>query len=110
MMSWEKLISCDFKYLQRGYLLKFPASEPFEETVIMMVCGYPDDGNRLSAAGLMTITGFCAGINAYVVFPSSVISSGISREWLIKNWNMWVWPDGKIDDVLVRTELMASDL
>jgi len=108
---WERLINKTELILQRGYLLRFPASNPFEEQVVMMVSGYPESGQRLGATSLITITGYCAGINAYVVFPEEVQSfSNLSATWLIANWNKWVWPEGDVNDVFVREPLNAIEL
>jgi hypothetical protein len=111
-MSWEKLTDSSFVALPRGYLLKFPASAPFESEVVMMICGHPEGGRRLASVALISITGYCAGINPYVEFPSTAIEeeAGISRKWLIENWTKWVWPKGNVSDVLVRKELDAADL
>lgn len=106
-MTWIKLLDSDIDYIQRGALLKFHASYPFEEEVIMMVCeGY---GNAFQK-GLMTISGFKAGINAYVFFPENATTDGLSRRWLAENWTKWVWPDGDVETVLIREVLLASEL
>lgn len=106
---WKKIIEVPNLVLQRGHLIKFSAGYPFEETVVMMVCGYPDGGNRLAAASLVTITGYCAGINAYVLFPSEVHNQ-LTCCWLTENWNQWVWPTSKLDEIYVRAELQSSEI
>lgn len=112
MMDWEKLVDSENPALHRGYLLKFPSHSPFESEVVMMVCGLPDGGRRLASVALMTITGYCAGINPYVEFPPDAVldGTGISKDWLITNWKRWVWPDGNVEDVRIRKELAAADL
>lgn len=106
---WKKLIDFPELKLERGYLIKFPAKYPFEDFVVMMVCGYPENGKSLSAAGLITITGYNSGINSFVVFPDEVCNK-LSNRWLIENWNKWIFPEGGVKDVLVREPLQASEL
>lgn len=91
-------------------MLKFSAGYPFEDQVVMMVCGSPDHKENLAAAGLITITGSKAGINCYVTLPEEARESGLSTSWLIDNWQMWVCPEGNINDVWVRSPLNASEL
>lgn len=112
MKKWTKLTEANQSLLRRGSLLKFPASYPFESEVVMMMCGHPDEGRRLFSIALITITGYCSGINPYVVFPSEALSgeTGVSKEWLISNWKKWVWPDGNVEDVWIRKELSATEL
>jgi hypothetical protein len=108
--GWLRLEESKTISLTRGALVRFPASYPFEEEVVMMVCEAPH--NR-SSLGLITITGYKAGINCYVAFPDSTLneSATISAQWLYDNWQHWVWPEGSPDDVWILPEgLNADDL
>lgn len=108
---WKKLVNIPNILIERGFLLRFPTEYPFENEVVMMVSGYPDDGHRLSGVSLITITGYKAGINAFVVFPKEVRSFGsLTSDWLIKNWTKWVCPDGDVNDVWVREPLQVSEI
>lgn len=108
MKKWEKLVNSEKINLQRGDLLRFSAGQPFEDHVIMMICESPNKSGEL---GLITISGYKAGINCYVEFPSESRGSiGISSPWLIKNWQSWVWPDGDVQNVEIRDALDASDI
>ena len=105
-MKWSKLIDFNEQYLQRGYLLKFKAHYPFEEAVIMMVC----EGGCCQKA-LITISGYNAGINMYVLIPEEANpDGGISTKWLITNWTKWVWPEGDVNSVLVRSQLTYDEI
>ena len=104
-MKWSKLIDFNEQSLQRGYLLKFKSHYPFEDEVIMMVC----EGGH-SQKGLITISGYKAGINMYVLFPEEANPDGLSTEWLIKNWTQWVWPEGDVNSVFVRPELTYDEI
>lgn len=104
-MKWIKLIDYKELNIQRGTLLKFKASYPFEDYVVMMVC----EGQAINTFGLITITGFKAGINLYVQFPEECIENGLSVDWLIKNWSYWVWSEGDVNDVWIHETLQADD-
>ncbi|KAK45804.1 hypothetical protein BG58_15490 [Caballeronia jiangsuensis] len=93
--------------IERGSLLRFAAGYPFEDRVVMMVCEAPDQSGQL---GLIAISGYKAGINCYVVFPSEASTDCLSARWLIENWQHWVWPDGDVNDVEVCAPLEALDI
>ena len=80
-MNWLKLSEVKAAVISRGTLIKFTASYPFESKVVMMVCEAP---HTRSSFGLITITGYKAGINCYVVLPDSARSEDatISTQWL----------------------------
>ena len=109
-MNWLKLSEVKAAVISRGTLIKFTASYPFESKVVMMVCEAP---HTRSSFGLITITGYKAGINCYVVLPDSARSEDatISTQWLYDNWQHWVWPESSPDDVWILPEgLSANDL
>lgn len=105
-MKWIKLVDTENIYLKRGTLLKFEASYPFESQVIMMVC----EGHSINTFGLITITGFKAGINMYVQFPKEYTENGVMKDWLVNNWNYWVYPDSEVNNVLLHYPLNADDI
>ncbi|MCA8263704.1 Imm45 family immunity protein [Burkholderia multivorans] len=107
MTNWKKLTESSDSTVKRGTLLRFPAGEAFEDRVVMMVCEAPNQMGRL---GLMAISGYKAGINCYVVFPEHSGSDCISIQWLIENWQMWVWPEGDVNEVEVREPLNALEI
>lgn len=106
---WIDFVDFSEKSISRGCLLKFYASYPFDEIVVMMVCEAPDLSGK---PGLMTITGHKAGINCYVVFPEEAQLGNcfLNVGWLRKNWNLWVCPDGSIKDVWVHKQLSCEDI
>ncbi|MFM0393910.1 Imm45 family immunity protein [Paraburkholderia phytofirmans] len=107
MMTWKKLIESADPEMKRGTLLRFAAGQPFESHVVMMVCEAPDKSDRL---GLITISGYKAGINCYVVFPKETSPYHVSTRWLIDNWQLWVWPDGDVHEVEVHEPLNALEI
>ena len=113
MMSWERLIEHDQEILSGGMLLKFRAELPFEGEVVMMIC-YNAGQSSEEPFSLITISGHKAGINPYVVFPAecnvSDSSIGLRKKWLVENWNKWVWPEGSVNEVWLRSALTAAEL
>jgi hypothetical protein len=107
MKTWKKLIESTGTELTRGMLLRFAAGQPFENQVVMMVCEAPDKSDRL---GLMTISGYKAGINCYVIFPNEAAPYRVSIQWLINNWQILVWPDGDVNEVEIHEALDASEI
>ncbi len=109
-MNWLKLADNKEVILRRGSLVRFRSSFPFEDVVIMMICESP--GSSLKK-GLMTISGFKAGINCYSVFPDAAYTpeGSLITEKIYDNWQNWVWPEGSPDDVWILPEgLNADDL
>lgn len=107
-MKWLKLSEVKAASISRGSLIKFTASYPFESEVVMMVCEAP---HTRSSFGLITITGYKAGINCYVVFPDSARSDDamIPAQWLYDNWRHWVWPESSPDDVWILPGGLNAD-
>ena len=107
-MNWIRLSENRAASISRGSLIRFAASYPFENEVIMMVCEAP---HSRSSLGLITITGYKAGINCYMVFPDSARSdeATIYAEWLYSNWQHWVWPESSPDDVFILPEGLSTD-
>lgn len=105
---WEKLQASSEGELRRGTLIKFSAKLPFEENVIMMICDVPI---RERTKGLITVTGYKAGINPFVAFPKEAdCEAGVSRKWLQENWCKWVYEESDLNDVYIRGELGADEL
>lgn len=104
-MSWHYLTFYNEPYLRRGSLLKFQASYPFEDEVIMMVCQ-----NCQNKYGLITITGHKSGINMFVQFPTDPTKNGLSTKWVEENFNLWVSPGTPMDSVYVRGPLSAFEI
>jgi len=106
MTSWKNLRDVDDS-LERGALLRFSAGQAFEDRVVMMVCEAPDGAGM----ALMTITGYKAGINCYVIFPDEAMTpEGISTNWLLANWSQWVWPDGAGAEVQFKRSLSVDEI
>lgn len=108
--GWLRLEENKTISLTRGALVRFPASYPFEEEVVMMVC---DSSLGNHTLGLITISGYHAGFNCHSSFPDSTQNENatISAQWLYDNWQHWVWQEGSPEDVWILPDgLSGNDL
>jgi len=110
MKNWLKLSENKGAVLSKGSLLKFSASYPFEDEVVMMLCDSPLRNFRLA---FMTITGYKAGFNCYTNLPEGIRNDdgSITAGLIYENWNDWIWPEWSPDDAWILPEgLSAEDL
>jgi len=104
--KWKSLTEAG-EALSRGALLRFSAGQAFEDRVVMMVCEAPDGAGM----ALMSITGYKAGINCYVIFPDEAMTpEGISTGWLLANWSQWVWPGRAGAEVQFKRSLSVDEI
>ncbi len=86
------------KELWRGTILRFKGQYPFEEIVDFMLICYP---SCESGFALTCISGYCAG-NLELCLPEEAVNdfnSSISTQWVIDNWNKWIYDGCTINDV-----------
>ena len=86
--------------LGHGAVLRFPGSYPHEKYVDLMLVGFPDSDRKF---GFVVSTGHKAGL-ILVKLPKeaeAVGSAGIDRQWLIDNWNAWIYEAANVGDVYV---------
>lgn len=106
LQKWSKLTELRGDTFSRGDLIKFPAEYPFEGEVVMMLSEAPyKDG-----LCLITITGHKAGINCFQKLPELVAEDTLAADWLITNWNEWIWPEGDVNQVFIHKVLQVTDL
>ncbi|GAB6853307.1 Imm45 family immunity protein [Asaia astilbis] len=99
MFKFEKLINLDRKFLRRGNVFRLPAKYPYESKVDFMICESDDSA---SGYGLIVTTGYKAGkIFQYLPAECLHIEHGISTEWVILNWNKWIYMDCLVGDVFL---------
>jgi len=107
-VNWQKL--SDYKYLSlyRGSLIRFAASHPFEEEVVMIICDSPRGDSRL---GMITLTGKKAGYNCFTWFPEWALNmnGSITAGLIYKNWASWVWPEWSPDSAWILPEGLSAD-
>lgn len=101
-MELSKLANLDTDIVRYGSVFRFPGGWPYEPMVDFLLA-YSPGGERESA--LIVATGHKAGLIAILLPPESGCDeaggSGISKRWVIDNWNKWIWPDCSVDDVYV---------
>ena len=97
-MEWNKLVSSNEKFLTHGTVLKVLGSYPYEEFVDFMVF---DPSIKDKGLGLIVSSGYKAGL-VLVILPHESGEHSLSREWLIKNWQHWVYPECDVSDVYIR--------
>ena len=94
----HKLIEYKEPYISHGTVFRLPAKYPYENFVDFMVIYYSTEYL------LCASTGYCAG-NVFVVIPNEGLAkngvSAISTDWFIENWNKWIYPDCKVEDVYI---------
>ncbi len=100
-MIWQKLETFEEENLWSGTVFRFPAKYPFESQVDFMLFM---DSSSESGFSLICTTGQKAG-NKEGWLPKEALSSGktiaISRGWLVKNWQEWVYKETPVSEVLV---------
>lgn len=109
-INWAKLSENKEIALSRGSLVRFSASYPFEDEVVMMLC---NSARRERAIGLITISGYKAGFNCYTTFPEQVRNAdgSITAGLIYDNWATWIWPDWSPDSAwILQGGLRVEDL
>lgn len=97
-MEGIRLVDSLMASISRGKIFRLPARWPYEDIVDFMVVDIPDEECGHS---IVAISGNKAGL-LVVRLPVESRSSGthgISREWIIKNWAKWVYPDCPVENV-----------
>ncbi|AYH16470.1 hypothetical protein GMW39_20595 [Pectobacterium parmentieri] len=95
-----KLIEYKSKTISRGCVFRFPAIWPYDSYIDLLVVDIPDEGSGYS---LVVTTGHKAGL-ILVRLPNeceSVSNRSISYQWILDNWNKWIYPDCNLEDILI---------
>jgi hypothetical protein len=90
-----------------GTILRFPAKWPYENVVDLMLISIPDDESEF---GLVVTTGQKAGL-LLVKLPKeceSQLGRGVRIEWLISNWDKWIYPECNVSEVHVLEHYPAA--
>ncbi|WP_225771997.1 Imm45 family immunity protein [Pseudomonas sp. Marseille-Q5115] len=89
MLNLVHLVSLEENELWHGNVLRTPGKYPYEKYVDFMVFETRDTN---STYGLMVTSGYKAGmILVYLPAQSSALGGGVSKEWVISNWNRWIY-------------------
>lgn len=80
----------------RGWIFRCNKAEyPYESRVDFML---REDQNSPSKYSLIVISGSKAGCTLVQLPEDSIILNlGIGKQWLIDNWEKWVYPDGPVE-------------
>ncbi|MBC3486938.1 Imm45 family immunity protein [Pseudomonas kermanshahensis] len=105
----NKLIEHPEGIVSNGTILRFPAKWPYEDTVDLMLTSIPDDE---SGFGLVVTTGQKAGL-ILVRLPAeceSQLGRGVRLEWLIANWEKWIYPECNVSEVRLLEHYPAASI
>lgn len=93
---------CDYKenILYAGTVFRFNGKYPFEKSVDFMLVCYPDTE---SGFALYCISGYHKG-SLEVCLPKEALGKNcraVSAEWMVKNWNRWIYRDCPVEEVSI---------
>ncbi|WP_313385925.1 Imm45 family immunity protein [Pantoea sp.] len=104
-----KLIHYKEKFISRGSVFRLPAIWPYEKWVDFMVFETQDDERPY---GLIVSSGYKAGL-FLIKLPIESISDeglGLSTQWLINNWEEWIYPECDVENVHILDEYVATPI
>ena len=107
-MKWIKLIETEAPRFYRGMVFRLPGKYPYEVWVDFMI--YIPPITQETGLGLMVISGYKRG-NTLVILPHESTVEGhkcIEKNWLIKNWENWVYPDCDVSEVYISEGYTAN--
>ncbi|CAG75021.1 hypothetical protein ECA2119 [Pectobacterium atrosepticum SCRI1043] len=109
MNNAMKLVNYPSKALVHGTVLRLPGQWPYEELVDFMVFDMPG-GDRSN--GLMVSSGHKAGLILVLLPQDSELKEvrGLSTQWVIDNWEKWIYPECNINDVHVIGSYIATPI
>ncbi len=101
-MNAVKLDDLNNEIIRYGSVFRFPGGWPYEHTVDLLLTYFP--GHERESV-LVVATGHKAGLIAVMLPEESgcdgAKGSGVLKNWALKNWNHWVWPNCHVNDVYV---------
>jgi hypothetical protein len=98
-MKKYKLKELDIEKLGRGWVFRFPNADPNEDFLDLLLRENKDSPSEYT---LMIMSGFDAGCDL-INLPSEAgsLKQGIARDWVIKNWETWIYPECPVEQVEV---------
>lgn len=107
-MKNTKLIDYSEPSISRGTVLRLPAKWPYEAVVDFMVVDFPDPE---SGHSLIVSSGNKAGLVLVQLPRESCSDSGhaISKDWLVSNWEKWIYPDCPVGLVRVLDRYVVDE-
>ncbi|MGJ8647181.1 MAG: Imm45 family immunity protein [Marinomonas colpomeniae] len=96
-MKWIPIKIYDDESFGSGVVFRFSAKHPFEDIVDWMLI---EDFDAESRYKLICATGYHAGKTELILpIEARHEKGGISKNWVINNWNKWIYPDCSVDNV-----------
>jgi len=109
-MELVKLIDLNDEIIRHGSVFRFPGGWPYEQNVDFLLAYFPASERENI---LIVATGHKAGIIAVMLPEASsgegARGSGVSKSWILENWNTWIWPDCSVEDVFVINRYDAPE-
>jgi hypothetical protein len=86
--------NCSFA---RGNIFRARGEYPYEESVDFMIF---ESQIEERPYGLIVTSGYKAGL-ILINLPreSSSVDGGLDKEWVVSNWEKWIYPDCDVSDV-----------
>lgn len=109
--QWQKLVDYKEKGLCCGCVLRVPSEFEYngswyaEAVTDLMLINL----KTCSQFALIPITGYHAGDISIILPVDALDGYCLTLDWLIENWNKWVYPDGNINNVWVKEKMEAPD-
>ncbi|MBS6434833.1 MULTISPECIES: Imm45 family immunity protein [Pantoea] len=101
-----KLIDYKNKSIKRGSVFRLPAVWPYEDWVDFMVI------DLFETHGLIVSSGHKAGLIliSLPVESASIEGRALSTEWIISNWEKWIYPECNVENVHILDKYVATPI
>lgn len=100
-----KLIDSNNDCISRGEILRAKGKYPYEELVDFMVF---ETMGKNTPYGLIVTSGYKAGLILICLPEISNISGGLNKNWVVSNWNQWIYPDCDVSEVFLISGYAAK--
>ena len=108
MFEKVKLVDSRDACIWHGNILRVRGKYPYEEFVDFMVFETLSEDRP---HGLIVTSGYKAGlILVYLPKESSSLDGGVDREWVVSNWDKWIYPDCNVSDVYLIDKYEAAPI
>lgn len=92
-----RLVDLQDKLIWRGNVFRVRGKFPYEDCVDFMVFETQFEDRPY---GLIVTSGYKAGlVLLYLPEESNSPQGGVNKEWVVSNWNKWIYPDCEVSDV-----------
>ncbi|MGS1010518.1 Imm45 family immunity protein [Achromobacter anxifer] len=107
-MNAKRIVESSVDSIQRGNIFRVRGKYPYEEWVDFMVYEVPADDRGY---GLIVTSGYKAGsVVVHLPKESYSESCGLNKNWVIVNWNKWIYPECDIMDVYLMDGYVVPSL